>query len=380
MEIIQDLIPAGRPNRPGLAMLPTSITIHDTANANAGADALAHAKYIEGDAVGTTSWHYTVDDHRAVQHLPITETANHSGTVEGNRTSIGIEICENADGDRAQAEANAAELVAMLLTQLGLSITAVKRHYDWNGKHCPHILMDRPGGWERFLAAVQARIGQQTGTPILGPTQATVEQAQTWARARGATDWFIGLAPLYWQEAPKRGTVRPENAYAQAGKETGMGRFGGTIPGPEWHNPCGMKTSSGGANTDPGAHAQFPDDLTGVRAHLDHLALYAGAPGYPRADTPDPRHFASIRGVAPTVEQLGGRWAPAADYGQSIVRDYLAPLLTTPAPTPPAVDPEVEQLRARVKELEGQLAADEVIISDLRGKLDAIRNLVAQWK
>lgn len=102
-----------------------------------------------------------------------------------------------------------------------------------------------------------------------------------------------------------------------------MGRFGGVIPGPEWHNPCGMKTSSGGANTNPGAHAQFPDDLTGVRAHLDHLALYAGAPGYQRTDTPDPRHFPSIRGVARTIEQLGGRWA-AKDYGESTVRDRLA--------------------------------------------------------
>lgn len=55
-------------------------------------------------------------------------------------------------------------------------------------------------------------------------------------------------------------------------------------------------------------------------AHLDHLALYAGAPGYPRADSPDPRHFDFLAGDAPTVEQLSGRWAPAASYGPSLVR------------------------------------------------------------
>lgn len=156
--IIVDLIPAGRRNRPGIAMQPTSITIHDTANPAKGADALAHARYIKSDSAGTTSWHYTVDDKRVVQHLPISETANHSGTVEGNRTSIGIEICENADGDRAAAEARAAALVANLLIQLSLPLSAVKQHYDWNGKDCPHILRHRPGGWEGFLAAVKAHL------------------------------------------------------------------------------------------------------------------------------------------------------------------------------------------------------------------------------
>jgi hypothetical protein len=64
-----------------------------------------------------------------------------------------------------------------------------------------------------------------------------------------------------------------------------------------------------------------------VIACIDHLALYAGAPTYPRPNSPDPRHFESIYAVAPTVERLGGRWAPAPDYGTSIVRDYLTPML-----------------------------------------------------
>lgn len=64
------------------------------------------------------------------------------------------------------------------------------------------------------------------GTPILGPAQATVEQARVWARSRGATEEFVGLADLYWELAPERGGVRPEVAYAQAAKETGFGWFG----------------------------------------------------------------------------------------------------------------------------------------------------------
>ena len=48
------------------------------------------------------SWHYTVDDHAIVQHLPDYETAYHAGDGKdgpGNATSIAVEICVNAGGD-----------------------------------------------------------------------------------------------------------------------------------------------------------------------------------------------------------------------------------------------------------------------------------------
>src|SRR5690606_32028850 len=140
--------------------------------------------------------------------------------------------------------------------------------------------------------------------------------------------------PLYWELAPQRGGVDPAVAYAQAAKETGFGRFGGAVR-PDYHNPCGLKTRTASGDR-PEDHQRFPDWRTGVTAHLDHLALYAGAPGYPRADTPDPRHFAWIKGEAATVEALGGAWAPSADYGRSIVRYYLHSLWSTEAPGAPA--------------------------------------------
>ncbi|MBC7340875.1 MAG: glucosaminidase domain-containing protein [Clostridia bacterium] len=164
------------------------------------------------------------------------------------------------------------------------------------------------------------------GTPILGSPQATVGQAKAWAKKRGATEEFINLANLYWSIASP---VRPEVAYAQAAKETGFGKFGGAVT-PDMHNPCGLKVTKpkGDARED---HARFPDWLTGVKAHRDHLALYAGAPGYPLKNTPDPRHFERIKGTATTVEALGGKdkWAPNPDYGKSIVRDYLSDLMAT---------------------------------------------------
>jgi len=164
-------------------------------------------------------------------------------------------------------------------------------------------------------------------TPILGRSLATRATAETWARNHGATARFVQNAALYWELAPPRG-IRPEVAYAQSAKETGYGRFGGVIDA-TFRNPCGLKTTAGGSDTDPNAHQRFVTWRQGVTACIDHLALYAGAPGYPRTNTPDPRHFPQIYGTARTVERLGAAWAPAPDYGLSIVEDYLTPLLET---------------------------------------------------
>ena len=152
---------------------------------------------------------------------------------------------------------------------------------------------------------------------IISDTKVTVDDAKKWAKSKGATETFINLAELYFKYAEKCGNVNPGIAYVQAAKETGYGKFGGVLD-ETYHNPCGLKTSSGGDDSDPNAHQRFNSWDEGVQAHLDHLALYAGADGYPRKDTYDPRHFATIKGKAPTVNSLGGRWAPSSTYGEEV--------------------------------------------------------------
>jgi hypothetical protein len=182
-----------------------------------------------------------------------------------------------------------------------------------------------PALFDRVKAVVYRSRGIETA--IEGRSFTDMATARRWARNRSASTRFVYNAQLYWELAPPRG-IRPEVAYAQSGKETGYGNFGGVIDA-SFNNPCGLKTTQGGGNEDPNAHMRFVNWRQGVTACIDHLALYAGAPGYPRAVTPDPRHFPSVYGTAPTVERLGGRWAPAPDYGTSIVRDLLNPLLAS---------------------------------------------------
>ncbi|WP_306433465.1 polysaccharide deacetylase family protein [Paenibacillus faecis] len=158
-------------------------------------------------------------------------------------------------------------------------------------------------------------------TYILSAPRATVQQAKAWASAKGATEVFINLADIVWEEALKAG-VDPTVVYCQAAKETGFGKFGGILD-ETFNNPAGLKNQTGGSDTDHTAHQRFFSWEEGVQAQVDHLALYAGAPGYPKLDTPDPRHFPALQGKAVTVEALGGSWASVPTYGVEIVKMML---------------------------------------------------------
>jgi hypothetical protein len=98
LNIVQDYVPVGNSNRPGTRLSPSSITIHNTDNSSPGANAAAHARYMKGpDAQKRqVSWHFTVDDKFVYQSLPTNEIGWHSGTHEGNSSSIGIETFRRA--------------------------------------------------------------------------------------------------------------------------------------------------------------------------------------------------------------------------------------------------------------------------------------------
>ncbi len=202
MRIIRDYIPNGRRNRPGHTLNAKYITIHDTGNSAKGADARNHARYLKTADV-IASWHFTVDDGEIVQHLPLNEIGWHAGdgaSGPGNRQSIGIEICMNADGDRTKAEKNAAALVARLLKELDLPISAVKQHYDWTRKNCPQVIRARPGGWDGFISAIKEEMrsmDKAAEKEMVLPTQHSAEAApgtMRYNRQTGRVEVFSGGA------------------------------------------------------------------------------------------------------------------------------------------------------------------------------------------
>lgn len=181
-------------------------------------------------------------------------------------------------------------------------------------------------------------VANKPGFNIMSKTNTTIEQMQEWAKRKGAIKLFIDLAPSFYDISNKAG-VNPLVTYCQSAKETGYMKFGGVLNA-SFNNPCGLKTKDGGGNYDPHAHKRFKNWEEGITAQVDHLALYAGAAGYPKPGTPDPRHFPFIKGTAKTVQALSGKWAPAADYGTSII-NLISELERTVAPIKP-VEPSIK--------------------------------------
>lgn len=80
MQIQSMLIPSSNKlTRPGIAMNPRYITVHETSNTAKGATALAHAKLQQRGNSRQASWHYTVDDKEIYQSIPTNEVAYHAG-------------------------------------------------------------------------------------------------------------------------------------------------------------------------------------------------------------------------------------------------------------------------------------------------------------
>lgn len=183
-------------------------------------------------------------------------------------------------------------------------------HRDIGSTSCPG---------DTIYQLIHDRIWVASGTKIIGATVATQAQALGLANNKNASGPFKNaLIPLAYEVAPTYG-VRPDVLVAQSAKETGWGHFGGDVL-PGQHNWSGIKTSDS-----TGFHT-FADHRQGVLAQAQHLALYAGVT-VPAREVVDPRHFASIRGTAPTVEALSERWSTEAGYGQSIVSGYLNPMI-----------------------------------------------------
>jgi N-acetylmuramoyl-L-alanine amidase len=178
LKITQDIIPQGKCGRPlHRPMRPTFITIHSTDNRSRSADALNHAlamnKGLRGrhNRTGFLTWHFTVDDHSIYQTLPTNETGEHADYEgQGNRSSIGIEMCVNRGNNLDSTVDRTAQLTARLMRQYDIPLDHVVPHMHWRMirysdgrdlgfKKCPRILLD--GGrlgpkWSAFMAKISS--------------------------------------------------------------------------------------------------------------------------------------------------------------------------------------------------------------------------------
>lgn len=139
------------------------IVIHDTGNRSAGADAMAHYRYLNR-AKRYGSAQYYVDDKQIIQTIGDSRAAWSVGDIWAkrfrtrsdvtNENSLNVEMCINSDGDFAKTWENAVELVKNLLKIFPQC--EVVRHFDATGKPCPGSMKaDNWKLWDKFLSDIK---------------------------------------------------------------------------------------------------------------------------------------------------------------------------------------------------------------------------------
>ena len=137
---------------------------------------------------------------------------------------------------------------------------------------------------------------------------------------------FGELPHLYREEAEIEG-VNHDIAFCQMCIETSFLRFGKGIE-PEQNNFANLGAAFGSGTSTKAdtatnirtntSGANFADQRTGVRAHIQHLKAYASnAPLFQPVVAP--RFHLVARGVAPTLSKLMGRWAIDPLYDRKIL-------------------------------------------------------------
>ena len=119
------------------------------------------------------------------------------------------------------------------------------------------------------------------------------------------------IAKLYREEASIEG-VNHDIAFCQKCLETNFLQFVGILKLEQ--NNFGALGILGGASDS----ASFPTPEIGIRAHIQHLKAYASHEPFVQ-DIVDPRFEFVTRGIAPSVQQLSGRWSDDPTYGDQIL-------------------------------------------------------------
>lgn len=155
----------------------TTVTIHETANFNAGANADMHKRWLHNGASGSSvGFNFVVDDRKIIQLTPLNEQTWAAGTLAGNRTSWHIESCVNSDADLNKTRRNTAALGGAILAAQGWGIGAMVQHNVWYGKNCP-MLMRNGNLWPGFVKqadgfrtqAIVASDGSPEPAPVPAP-------------------------------------------------------------------------------------------------------------------------------------------------------------------------------------------------------------------
>lgn len=153
---------------------PAWITVHNTADIDEAPgtnDAEQYARATYNNNMGDVVVHYYIDETDCWHILADDTVGYHAASVEGNYTSVAIEIIMDGSGKPydVQAEERGALLAAILLTKYDLGMDRLTTHNRWySAKYCPTYILPH---WNQFYAKVKAYYDQiQSGKTVEVPS------------------------------------------------------------------------------------------------------------------------------------------------------------------------------------------------------------------
>lgn len=189
------------------------LTIHQTGNTKAGANAKAHHNLQARLGVGY-GWHWQVDDEMAIQtHSHDFKIWNAGdGRGKGNTQSISIEICVNSDGDYNQSVENGAKLAALILKEENIDISKMVQHNYWSGKNCPEQIRAGKNGitWAVFVEKVRGYLNGNT-QEIKENKEEYMEQIQERYMING--NYSIDSLPWFCSDRKNVGNTKDYQGY-----------------------------------------------------------------------------------------------------------------------------------------------------------------------
>ena len=151
---------------------PTWIVIHNTSNGtDAPPIAYNNTQYFKSEYRGASATYFVDSGDTIWQCVSERDTAWHCGEAPSrngcyNSNSIGIEVCERADGTFSDAEIeNLRWLVQDIMQRYGIPASRICRHHDVTGKECPWYYSD-DSRWAKLKAAILEDDDEMTDAQI----------------------------------------------------------------------------------------------------------------------------------------------------------------------------------------------------------------------
>jgi hypothetical protein len=178
------------------------ITVHNNGNPNS--DRFDEARFVaRGGGEHEVLYHAAADEGGVCAIAALDVKGRHAGNIQGNNTSIAIEMCVGAEPWDAVRENTAQWLAEVVTNSRGelyygrygpknFSLDRVREHRDWPGANpaCPQKLIQTDGGVEKVVARARQIVRSITETPTSTTTAPPV--AYPPGLDKGVAEWIFG--------------------------------------------------------------------------------------------------------------------------------------------------------------------------------------------